>query len=226
MRRLFFISFVFVLILQECDFVNAFMVPDTGQEKCYDMKGNQIACPLSGDSFYGQDASYKINPKSFTKLDSKGQDLPDSAVSWAMVRDNVTGLIWETKNNKDGIKDYSNPHDADNQYTWYDPTSSYPGIPGDGTDTNDFLTALNSEQFGGYNDWRLPTYHEIKYLLNYGDQFKDNNDETIAINTYYFPDSKTSFYWTSTTDAWISDSARSIQISDGGDFSWSKASTM
>ena len=43
-----------------------------------------------------------------------------TAASWVMVRDNVTGLIWETKTSKNGGTNYSDPHDADNKYTWYD----------------------------------------------------------------------------------------------------------
>ncbi len=70
--------------------------------------------PASGEDFHGQDAQYVTNPRSYTKLDASGNDLPDSAASWTMVRDNVTGLIWEVKQAKDGVKDYSNPHDADN----------------------------------------------------------------------------------------------------------------
>jgi hypothetical protein len=46
--------------------------------------------------------------------DAPRSALPDSAGSWAMVRDNGTGLIWEIKTNKDGTKNYTNPHDADN----------------------------------------------------------------------------------------------------------------
>jgi hypothetical protein len=95
-------------------------VPDTGQTKCYDTDGNVITCPSQGQSFYGQDANYSINPMSYTKLDGSGNALSDSATSWVTVKDNVTGLIWEMKNSKDGVKNYNNPHDADNTYTWYD----------------------------------------------------------------------------------------------------------
>ncbi len=55
--------------------------------------------PLPGQALYGQDANYSINPMSYTKLDGSGNNLLDSATSWAMVRDNVTGLIWEVKHN-------------------------------------------------------------------------------------------------------------------------------
>jgi hypothetical protein len=33
---------------------------------------------------------------SYTKLDGSGNVLSGSATSWVMVRDNVTGLIWDT----------------------------------------------------------------------------------------------------------------------------------
>ena len=122
-------------------------VPDTGQTKCYDVAGNVITCPSPGQALYGQDANYSINPMSYTKLDGSGNALPDSATSWSMVRDNVTGLIWEVKTNKDGVKNYNDPHDADNTYTWYDSNPATnggnAGTPGNGTDTEDFIKALN-----------------------------------------------------------------------------------
>jgi Domain of unknown function (DUF4214) len=71
-------------------------IPDTGQITHY-------------TNVFGEDSDYTINPPSYTKLDAKGNVLPESATTWAMVRDNVTGLIWENKANKDGAKDYSIP---------------------------------------------------------------------------------------------------------------------
>ena len=91
-------------------------VPDTGQTLCYNVAGDVITCPSPGQPLYGQDANYSINPMSFTKLDGSGNMLPDSATSWVMVKDNVTGLVWEMKTNKDGVKNYNDPHDADNTY--------------------------------------------------------------------------------------------------------------
>ena len=79
------------------------IVPDTGQTKCYN-KTDVITCPSPGQPFYGQDANYTINPMSYTKLDGSGNALPDSAPSWVMVRDNVTGLIWEMKTRRMGYK--------------------------------------------------------------------------------------------------------------------------
>ena len=111
-------------------------VPDTGESKCYN-NTVEIPCPSPGQPFYGQDANYTINPMSYTKLDGSGNVLSDSATSWVMVKDNVTGLVWEMKTSKDGVKNYNDPHDADNTYTWYDSNPAtnggYAGTPGTGT---------------------------------------------------------------------------------------------
>ena len=97
----------------------SYKLPDTGLTKCYDT-AQEITCPQQGEPFYGQDAQYGPNLQSYTKLDENSNELPDDAPwPWAMVRDNVTGLIWEVKQDNDGIQNYENPHDADNTYTLY-----------------------------------------------------------------------------------------------------------
>ncbi len=186
-------------------------LPDTGQTKCYD-NSQEITCPSPGEPFYGQDAQYDTNPQSYTKLDENGADLPDEAIEWVMVRDNVTGLIWGIKQDKDYIRDYANPHDADNIYSWYDSNPETnggdPGTPGDGTDTEDFINTLNSEQFGGYDDWRLPTAKELSFIRNI-----DTNNP--AINTGYFPNTQSSFYLSSTTHANYTNLAWGVDFYDG-----------
>jgi len=134
-------------------------VPDTGQTKCYNTTA-EIPCPSSGQPFYGQDACYTINRMSYTKLDEKGGELPDSAESWSMVKDNNTGLIWEMKTNQDGIENFSDPHDADNTYI-YSISIYWP-------DTDGFLKSLNDAGYGGFSDWRLPDLHEINTIIDYG----------------------------------------------------------
>ncbi|MBF0229486.1 MAG: hypothetical protein HQK63_07840 [Desulfamplus sp.] len=97
-------------------------VPDTGITKCYD-DSKEIPCPEERESFYGQDGNYSINPISYTKLDDNGNDLPITAASWAIVKDNVTGLIWENKSH------YS---------TWYD--------------APDVIADINSAKLGRYSE--------------------------------------------------------------------------
>jgi len=170
-------------------------VPDTGQTTSYT------------DTF-GEDSDYLINPPSYTKLDANGNDLADSATSWKMVRDNVTGLIWEVKTDDNSV------HDKDNTYTWYDSNpdtnGGNAGTPGDGTDTEDFINELNSSNYGGHSDWRLPTPKELTSIVDYG---KYNP----AINTNYFPNmvSESSYYWSSTTFANYTDWAWRVNFDDG-----------
>ena len=132
------------------------LLPDTGQISSY-------------TETYGEDSDYNINPQSYTKLDSSGSELDDSASDWAMVVDNVTGLIWEVKKplrGEDGEL-YTGIHYIGHSYYWDEIQE-------------EFIDQLNSERFGGFSDWRLPTIKELSYLV-YG----DTNDP--AINTDYFP---------------------------------------
>jgi hypothetical protein len=182
-------------------------VPDTGQIKCYN-NTVEIPCPQPGEPFYGQDAQYGSNTQSYTKLDATDNDLPTSATSWAMVRDNVTGLIWEEKHNKDSVINYADPNDADNTYTWYDGAT---GTPGNGTDTQDFINALNAQNYGGHQDWRLPTPKELSTLVDSSIPYPGP-----TINTSYFPDTVASDYWSSTTGAYNTDYAWYVDFIYGG----------
>jgi hypothetical protein len=190
-------------------------VPDTGQTKCYNATV-EIPCPSPGQPFYGQDANFSINPMSYTKLDGSGNALPVSATSWVMVRDNVTGLIWEVKTNKDGVPNHDDPHDADNMYSWYDSNPATnggdPGISSNGTDTEDFINALNNAHFGGYSDWRLPTIKELAYIVNYSISYPGP-----TINADYFPNTVSSFYWSSTTSADGTYGAYGVDFYSGAD---------
>ncbi len=207
-KRVFY-PLVFILILMVPALTFAWPIPDTGQSKCYD-NTQEIPCPQEGQPFYGQDGNYTINPPSYTKLDTSGNDLPDDAASWVMVRDNVTGLIWEVKNNKDGSQDYTNPNDADNIYTWYDSNPAtnggYAGTPGEGTDTEDFINALNATNFGGHSDWRMPNNKDIHSIFDY----RYNN----PVNPDYFPNTLQN-YWSSTSYAY--DKNMAWRVSVGGD---------
>lgn len=151
-------------------------VPDTGQTKCYNATG-EIPCPQPGEPFYGQDGNYTINPPSYTKLDANGNALPDSAASWTMVRDNVTGLIWEIKTNES----WPAIHSKDMTYNWNDAQSV-------------FIASLNQAQFGGFSDWRLPNVKELSSIVNRG-----KSDPLIDVN--YFPNTKSGAYWTETERA-------------------------
>ncbi len=166
----------------------AFQWPDTGQDKIYDDKGELLGCPEPGHPWYGQDAQYQ-GERSYTKLDANGDALPDSAASWVMVRDNVTGLVWEVKTDDGSL------HDRDNEYYWCDPdpltNGGHPGLCGNDTNTHDFIDSLNASGFGGRSDWRLPTIKELSTLIHSG------KGTGPFIDTAFFPMTRNSFYWSS-----------------------------
>ena len=107
--------FLFLLVLLMAAPLFSAPVPDTGQTKCYN-DNVEIPCTSPGEDYYGQDANYTINPMSYTKLDSSGNALSDSATSWAMVRDNVTGLIRELQTCMNEGMDYTKSYDLDKLY--------------------------------------------------------------------------------------------------------------
>ena len=79
------------------------------------------------------------------------------------------------KTDDDGKTDYSNPHDADNIYTWYDSNPAtnggFAGYAGDGKNTENFIKALNDAKYGGFSDWRMPTIKELAYIVDYSRYF-------------------------------------------------------
>ncbi len=161
-------------------------VPDTGQTGDY-------------TETFGEDSDYTLNPQSYTKLDDQGNALPDTATEWAMVRDNVTGLIWEAKTDDGSI------HDKDNQYNWEDAHSV-------------FIQALNEESFGGFSDWRIPEIKELSFIVNCGRY-------SPAIDISYFPNIQSFYYWSSTTHTIFFDCAWVVNFSLGSVGYYYKSST-
>jgi len=170
------------------------LLSDTGQTRCYD-GSQEIACPQPGQAFYGQDAQYGPNLQSYTKLGYNGVALPDNATEWIMVRDNLTGLMWEIKTDNGSI------HDKDNTSIWQ-------------SAQNEFIPALNDTSFGGFSDWRLPAIKELSWIA-------DRGTINPMINTYYFP-YVSLYYWTSTPDNSGERGPFYVQIETGYEYNYIK----
>lgn len=107
----------------------------------------------------------------FTKLDKDSNCLDLAAVSWCMVKDNLTGLVWEVKTLDDSI------HCKDTVFNWKKADKM-------------FIPRINGEKFGGFSDWRLPTTNELLSIVD-----KDLENPSIDIN--FFPNTAPSYYWSS-----------------------------
>ena len=163
----------------------------------------------------------------FTRLDAIGDEVDDESSSWHCVRDNITGLIWESKTDVFSTTLHSNNH----SYSWYQ-TVEEGSADGDESgigascslsscNTESFISEVNTQGLCNFRDWRLPTHNELLSILHLG--------QTAApmIDTDYFPNTTDSlaapvWYWTqdSSADGFINEQAQNawaIDFSSGND---------
>ena len=63
---------------------------------------------------------------------------------------------------------------------------------------------------GGYHDWRMPSFDELRSIVDYGRY-------NPAINTTFFPNTVASYYWSATTFANYPDGAWFVNFYYGND---------
>ena len=212
---------------------------DTGITQCADGSTNGLSCPVSGypnqDAQHGRDFNNNDDSDghagfSFTKLDANGNPLLANATSWSCVKDNVTGLIWEVKQGGNGTVGDEGLHDADDLYNWYSEDSSnnrgfagyadfngavcygYNSSNSDSyCNTQAFLERVNQIGLCGANDWRIPSREVLRSIVSY-----DRIDPAIDIN--YFPQTKSSQYWSSSPSARYFVYAWGVRFSNGSSY--------
>ncbi|MCG8428672.1 MAG: DUF1566 domain-containing protein [Chromatiales bacterium] len=119
----------------------------------------EVIQPEPGEYFYGQDAHYQGNQPTY-------QNNANGTVT-----DLVTGLTWTKSPDLNGDGSIN----ADDKLS-FDEALNYP-------DT------LNAQNYGGHNDWRLPTMKELYSLMNFSgtDPMINQTDGlTPFIDTNYF----------------------------------------
>ena len=129
--------------------VSGYPIVDTGQDSCFDAHG-VIACPAPGASYYGQDAQRVGDDPSYTASDDG-----------LTVFDHVTGLTWTR----------SPDLDRDGDIDRHDKLSFVEAV-------NYPASTLNPADFGGYDDWRLPTMKELYSLID----FRGSDPNPMAVS--------------------------------------------
>jgi Protein of unknown function (DUF1566) len=190
----------------------------------FDPEGDPI--PPRQDALFGRDAKatagtlVKIGGGEggfdFTKLDNAGNPLPESATSWACVRDNNTKLVWENKTSDGGLRDWNKT------YTWYSSDSTTnggePGYNSTSENTQAYAAAVNATNLCGASDWRLPDQEELRSIVSYGRLIP-------SIDMTYFQNTKSSEYWSSTSFAVFLNFATYMSFYDGFNVYSFKANT-
>jgi hypothetical protein len=122
-------------------------------------------------------------------------DRYESVSAGACVLDTGTGLTWERKLDRPGLRNWQNT------YTWYDPTATngeidYRGTQNGGScedsdcDTWHFAQSVSESGLCGHADWRLPTRDE---LYSISDLSKSKSPPTS--NQFAFPLMQAAEYW-------------------------------
>jgi hypothetical protein len=166
----------------------------TGQTNCYDINGNQIPCAGTG-----QDGALQ---------EGVAQSYTDNGNG--TITDNVTGLMWEALDQLTYGGNPSDIHDAGNSYTTW--ASAFQKI-----------ADLNSANFAGYTDWRLPNVNELHSLIFFA-------TAAPAVVPSAFNNGTDSFtypigsYWSSTTDEGEPFYAYGVSFTVGADINGLKTS--
>ncbi|WML90906.1 DUF1566 domain-containing protein [Thiothrix lacustris] len=134
------------------------------------------------------DIASALASRRYTKLDSYGNTLSANADSWACVKDNNTGLVWEEKTSDGGLRDKKWRYRHMHNYPGYGNLYDYNGVQLCavlGTcDSYTYRDAVNSEGLCGRKGvWRLPRREELGSIAQIND-----GQKTPHINQSIFPE--------------------------------------
>ncbi|MGY3571811.1 Lcl domain-containing protein [Vibrio paucivorans] len=166
---------------------------DTGVTQYFSDSGDSNDSPAD---YPGQDAEFGFDNTDsgfkFVKLDSQGEALADDATEWSCVKDERSGLVWETK-----VDDADSPQYKDRLFVYqvsgkFEPYSEDIDAlnckSGDGIcSTEEYVEYVNTQQVCGVTSWRLPTFSEFYNLIDFGETEKDEDDRVYGLNRTYFP---------------------------------------
>jgi hypothetical protein len=109
-----------------------------------------------------------------------------------VVMDNNNGLMWQQQ-------------DDDNVYNWYQASGTYNSNYNPST-----KNVCGSLSLGGYTDWRLPTLKELLSIIDYSIPLPGP-----VVSSTFFPNTKSSYYWSSTPCAGATNLAWGVHFANG-----------
>ncbi|AWB66463.1 hypothetical protein C2869_08495 [Saccharobesus litoralis] len=122
----------------------------------------------SANAIFGSERNIGHGWVGFSKLDEQGRPLADDAPSWHCVRDNSTGLIWQVK--KANIDALLSAH---HRYFWRKVDEKVKARQNlsrcrqqETCYVEDYVRWINSQNFCGLSDWRVPSVVEGMTLLH------------------------------------------------------------
>jgi len=155
-------------------FAGTVNLPRTGQTKCYDEAGSEINCSGTGQDGEIQAGVAWPVPRFTTNADTT-------------ITDNLTGLVWGPDGNVMPTRDPG-----------WDTDWKKGETPNDGAVTwqhaLDYVAKLNSENYLGHSDWRLPNVNELESLVNGAEA-----NPAAWLNAQGFTKVQAHNYWSSTS---------------------------
>jgi hypothetical protein len=168
---------------------------DTGITFCSDGAFNVNSCGISTypgqDGEFGRDVTNNDDKDghagfSFSKISATGEKLPFNASTWACVKDNVTGLLWEVKTAQNTSESYVF------------------------SDTEESIKTKNTQKLCGETNWRLPQIQELQSIVDYSEPYPNP-----AIDLNFFPNTTNKIYWSQTPYAKNQNDVWGIYFDDG-----------
>jgi len=170
----------------------AVYLPKTGQTICYDVSGYEATCPPIGDT----SCNKLSNSESTTCPPSQDGTTIEAGESWPdprftdngdqTITDNLTGLVW-TKNADTPTVGAC----IGGSLTWQEALN--------------YVACLNSVNYRGYNDWRLPNVNELESIFNAGFNKETCDGSPCSTSGDWLMShgfvNMNWYYWSSTTSA-------------------------
>jgi hypothetical protein len=210
------------------------------------------------DAFFGRDAEARAGTLvkigsgmagfDFTRIGSNGKPLKIQNATWSdtgneadgtkwdCVRDNVTGLWWEMKQNFTSDSGIDIKRHRDYPFSWYDPSPTTNGgyagsefwygcTSGIACNAQSYAVSVNATGLCGFKNWKVPSVDELQTLLNYGQANTSQHIDTQNFPDTSHPWASGDIYWTSSTFARYPDQAFGFDFRTGSMGAFDKSSS-